>query len=207
MKNLTEKQKLMLDFIEEFMDREGMAPTVYEIADHFKIKTSTVFAHLRALQRKNELTRSSKARSISLTRLRNVVKLAVTTWTVPILGRINAGMPAESLAFQDGQLQIPADPRYGAPEKLFALRIQGQSMRDAGVLEGDIVLVAHDARVKSGDLVVALIQGGEATVKSYYPLSRGRLELRPANPDYATQLYQADEVLIQGKVVALLRNY
>ena len=66
MKSLTEKQKNILEFIEEFLDREGMAPTVYEIADNFQIKTSTVFAHLRALQKKKQLSRSSKARSISL---------------------------------------------------------------------------------------------------------------------------------------------
>ena len=66
MKNLTEKQKSIIDFIDDFIDRENMAPTVYEIADHFGIKTSTVFAHLKALQRKNQISRSSKARSISL---------------------------------------------------------------------------------------------------------------------------------------------
>ena len=65
MKNLTEKQKSIIDFIDDFIDRENMAPTVYEIADHFGIKTSTVFAHLKALQRKNQISRSSKARSIS----------------------------------------------------------------------------------------------------------------------------------------------
>jgi len=66
-KDLTEKQKNIIDFIDDFIDREGMAPTVYEIADHFGIKTSTVFAHLKALQRKNQISRSSKARSISST--------------------------------------------------------------------------------------------------------------------------------------------
>ena len=81
-------------------------------------------------------------------------------------------------------------------------------MRDLGIYDGDVVIVAQsNSKPRSGDIVVALLQGGEVTVKSYFSKPGNRIELRPANPDYATQLYQADEVLIQGKVVALLRNY
>ena len=96
MKGLTEKQKNILEFIEDFSEKEGMAPTVYEIADHFDIKTSTVFAHIRALQRKNELTRSSKARSIALTRPKRQPKHMSYLLPIPLLGRINAGLPLDS---------------------------------------------------------------------------------------------------------------
>ena len=102
MKTLTEKQKNILEFIEEFLDREGMAPTVYEIADNFNIKTSTVFAHLRALQRKKQLSRSSKARSISLmSRMRGARGVPHGALMIPLLGRVNAGAPAESLEYKD----------------------------------------------------------------------------------------------------------
>ncbi len=207
MKNLTQKQKDILDFIEEFLLTENMAPTVYEIAEHFQLKTSTVFAHLRALQRKNELTRSAKARSISLTRMRETARSVVRTWLIPLLGRVNAGLPSESLEFREAEIPVIPNPGYGDPKHLFALRIQGESMRDIGILDGDIVLVSQQLVPRSGDVVVALLQSGEATVKSFHPLLHGELELRPANPAFSTQRYQAGEVIIQGKVVALQREF
>ena len=91
MKGLTDKQKGMIEFIEEFMNTTGMAPTIYEIAEHFRIKTSTVFAHIRALQKKGFLSRSSKARSISLVRPRRKQRIPVGVQAIPVLGR-----PAES---------------------------------------------------------------------------------------------------------------
>ena len=97
MKTLTEKQKNILEFIEEFLDKEGMAPTVYEIADQFDIKTSTVFAHLRALQRKKQLSRTSKARSISISgRKKTGIRLPRGLFAIPLLGRVNAGAPAKA---------------------------------------------------------------------------------------------------------------
>ncbi len=210
MKTLTEKQKNILEFIEEFLEREGMAPTVYEIADHFGIKTSTVFAHLRALQRKKQLSRSSKARSISLiNRPQGRTRVPHGALLIPLLGRVNAGIPSESLEYKEGEICIsntlaPDCP----PENLFALRVQGESMRDLGIFDGDIVVVAQSAtKPRCGDIVVALLQGGEATVKSYFPRPQGRIELRPANSEYSVQVYPASEIAIQGRVVELHRRY
>lgn len=211
MKTLTEKQRNILDFIEDFLEREGMAPTVYEIADNFDIKTSTVFAHLRALQRKKQLSRSSKARSISLiNRPRSPRGIPHGALMIPLLGRVNAGMPAESLEFKEGEICVCASLLGGeyAPEQLFALRVQGESMRDLGIYDGDLVVVAHGAsKLRPGDLVVALLQAGEVTVKSFFPKPGGMIELRPANADFKTQIYPESEVAIQGKVLALQRRY
>ena len=210
MKTLTEKQKNILEFIEEFLDREGMAPTVYEIADHFGIKTSTVFAHLRALQRKKQLSRSSKARSISLSsRTHSRHKVPSGALLIPLLGRVNAGAPSESIAFKEGEVCISSQLVPDVPpENLFALRVQGESMRDLGIFDGDVVIVAQtSSKPRSGDIVVALLQGGEVTVKSYFPKTQGRIELRPANPEYNVQIYSAEEVSIQGRVVELRRKY
>ena len=81
-------------------------------------------------------------------------------------------------------------------------------MRDLGIFDGDIVIVAQtSSKPRSGDIVVALLQGGEVTVKSYFPKTQGRIELRPANPEYNVQIYSADEVTIQGRVVELRRKY
>lgn len=198
------------DVPEEFLDREGMAPTVYEIAAHFDIKTSTVFAHLRALQRKKQLSRSSKARSISLiNRPNSRNKVPQGALLIPLLGRVNAGAPAESLEYKEGEVCISSTLAPDCPpENLFALRVQGESMRDLGIYEGDIVIVAQTAvKPRSGDIVVALLQGGEVTVKSFFPKTQGRIELRPANPEYNVQIYPASEVSIQGRVIELRRKY
>lgn len=206
MKGLTEKQRYMLDFIENFQEKEGMSPTVYEIAEQFKIKTSTVFAHIRALQRKNFLVRSSKARSISLTKPKRKPRHMSFVLPVPLLGRINAGLPAESIENAEGEVFCDASLAGDDPKKLFALKIQGESMRDAGMLEGDTVIVKQDAPLKSGSIVVALVNN-ETTVKSYYPKENSQIELRPANPDFKPQIYPAEQVKIQGVVLALQRKF
>ena len=209
MKDLTQKQKNILDYIDDFLDREGMAPTVYEIADHFGIKTSTVFAHLKALQRKEQLSRSSKARSIALKRRSQPHQAAHMSFTlsIPLLGRINAGEPADSPALAEGEFVLAgALAELGGNHPLFALKVSGESMRDLGILDGDTVIVQSDSPVKSGDVVVALVNN-ETTVKSYFPQPDGSIELHPANRDFKVQRYPAEAVTLQGKVIALHRDY
>ena len=129
MKGLTEKQRYMLDFIESFQEKEGMSPTVYEIAEQFKIKTSTVFAHIRALQRKNFLVRSSKARSIALTKPKRKPRHMSFVLPVPLLGRINAGLPAESIENVEGDDEEINEDDYSIdhviPEKLKTVKAKG----------------------------------------------------------------------------------
>ena len=208
MKDLTEKQRQVLNFIENFQEREGMAPTVYEISDHFGIKTSTAFAHLKALERKKELSRSSKARSISLANKKNnTLYLFSGALMIPLLGRVNAGMPSDNPEYREGDICIDSSMLGKSDaEKLFALRIQGESMRDLGMYEGDIIIVEQNAAVRPGDVVVALVNN-EVTVKTYRPAPGNIIELHPANPDFQIQRYQASEVAIQGKVVLLQRQF
>lgn len=184
-----------------------MAPTVYEIADFFKIKTSTVFAHLRALQRKSHITRTSKARSISVKGSRSKPKHMSFLLPIPLLGRINAGSPAENLEFKEGEVFInPSITVSKSATNVFALKVHGQSMRDLGIYEDDIIIVEKVDNINAGDIVVALVQE-ETTVKSYFPLRGGRVELRPANNEFNTQVYPDAHVHIQGKVVGLQREY
>ena len=209
MKGLTEKQKNILDFIEEFISREGMAPTVYEIAEHFKIKTSTVFAHLRALQRKKQLTRSSKARSISLagssrggenTKFRGA-------YNVPILTRIK-GSVVDSGEFRDGELCVHrALIGRTLQGSLFAVRIRGESMRDLGIYDGDIVIaVETDLSPRFGDIVI--VESGDGLIaRSYFPKPGGRVELRAANSTFPNDICAAAECRPLGVVVALERRY
>ena len=207
MKGLTSKQEEILQFIEEFINSKGMAPTVYEIADHFDIKSATSFAHIRALQRKGYLTRSSKARSLALTRSTTMPKHLSLTLSVPVLGRISAGMPL--LAEEHVENTIQFDPKLLPPsagsEEIFALEVNGESMREAGILDGDYIIAKTAASARIGDIVVAMVNG-ETTVKQLF-IHQNQVELRPANSEFKTQFYGIDEVHIQGIVIALQRTF
>lgn len=207
MKELTDKQRSVLDFIENFQEREGMAPTVAEISEHFGIKSSTAFAHLKALERKKELSRSSKARSINLTNTTgNSLRLFSGALIIPLLGRVNAGMPSDNQEYKEDDICISKSMLHTQnPDNLFALRINGESMRDLGMFDGDIIVVEKNAPIRTGDIVVALVNN-EVTVKSYYPQSNGIIELHPANKDFQIQKYPARDVAIQGKVIFLQRQ-
>ena len=207
MKGLTQKQQEILDFIADFNRREAMAPTVYEIAENFGIKSATAFAHLRALQRKGYVTRSSKARSLTLLRAEKSTTGSSLTLTVPVLGRISAGVPL--LAEEQVEATIQFDPkllpRGAGGHKIFGLRVFGDSMRDLGILDGDTVVAKQQSSASIGDIVVSLVDN-EATVKSLY-IKDDTVELRPANPDYESIYVPLDRISIQGVVIALHRTY
>ena len=205
---LTQKQQYILNFIDEFSRRERMSPTIDEIAKQFQVTTTTVFAHLRALQRKGFVDRSSKARSLSLTRSSSPRHLSANL-SIPILGRISAGLPL--LAEQNIDETIHMDPSmlpWGiSGQRLFGLRIDGESMRDKGMLDGDIIIAKEQSSAQIGNIVIALVTThNEATVKSFY-LSNHKIELRPANADFESQFYDFDDVILQGVVIALYRKY
>jgi repressor LexA len=206
MKGLTEKQQEILDFIEMFGNREGMAPTVYEIADYFNIKSATAFAHVRALQRKGYVDRSSKARSLTLLRSKSPRHLSLTI-SIPVLGRISAGAPLLAEENKEGTIHFDPTllPKGTGGHQLFALKVFGDSMRDLGILDGDTVVSQQTESASIGDVVVAVVDN-ETTVKSFY-IKDGQVELRPANPDFKSQLYDLDKVSIQGKVIALQRTF
>jgi len=208
MKGLTDKQRKMLDFIESFQERESMSPTVYEIADYFKIKTSTVFAHIRALQRKGYLSRSSKARSISIMKPSKRAKTKLSSpqgLPVPLLTKLNSGIFTENME-KDGE--VFCDPMVTSGEdskNLYALKVHGENMRDMGIFDGDVVIFKHTSQPQTGSVIVALVNN-ETTVKKY--VSKGEyVELRSANPDLQPQVYSANDVLIRGSVIALQRRY
>ncbi len=207
MKGLTEKQRKLLVFIEEFTEREGIAPSVYDMADFCGVKTSTIFAHLRLLQNKGFITRSSKARSVALSKK---VKLNRDNFghivRIPLLGRISAGFPVDSPEHHEQTISYDTSFLNGTIDNLFALKIAGESMRDMGIFDGDVVVVRQTHTIRQGDIVVALVDN-ETTVKTYYAAPDARVELRPANPEYKSQFFPVDRVSIQGKVVSLQRQY
>lgn len=205
MKGLTQKQRDMLDFIEKFSSREGMSPTVYEIADYFKIKTSTVFAHIKALSKKGFLSRSSKARSITLAARKKSAFNQPSVIAIPLLGRISAGLvDLVQLKEKDIYLDSAVFNCKGS-EKIFALKVHGDSMKELGVLNGDIAIVLQNSNVKNGDIVAALIDG-ETTIKSFHRID-DMIELRPANPEYQSKLYPVQNLIVHGKVIGIMRQY
>lgn len=206
MRGLTQKQQDILDFIDAFQRREGMAPTVYEIAEEFGIKSATAFAHVRALQRKGYVTRSSKARSLTLLRSDRPRHMSLTL-SIPILGRISAGAPLMAEEHVDSTIQFDPRmlPRGAGGQELFGLRVFGESMRDLGILDGDVVIAKQVDSARIGDIVVALVEN-ETTVKSLF-FNGDEVELRPANPDFKSQFYPLEKVYVQGVVIALHRTY
>ena len=125
---------------------------------------------------------------------------------IPLIGRVNAGMPSDNTEMKEDDIYIDKNLLHSSnAENLFALRIQGESMRDLGMFDGDIIVVEKNANVRPGDIVVALVNN-EVTVKSFFPQKNNIIELHPANPDFKIQSYPAHEVNIQGKVIFLQRQ-
>lgn len=180
---------------------EGRPPTLREARRALGFKAvETVRSHLMALVEEGLLEKDgSKARGY---RLPDDPAAGGAPDFVPLLGRVPAG-PTD-LAVEDVEGYLPTRPRGGVDvDEMFALRIRGDSMRDAGILEGDVVLVRRQPTAENGDIVVALI-GDEATVKTFWR-GEGRVELRPENPDYEPLRPDPEELVILGKVVEVRR--
>jgi repressor LexA len=192
---LTESQQKVYDYLKS-RAQNGLPPTVREICAATGLKsTSSVHAHLKTLERKGYISRDAGLnRAIHLTGEQNVIQ-------VPIVGRVAAGQPI--LAVEEVEGYLPYSLPHGSSDEYFALNVRGESMKDAGILNGDIVIVRKTPTAHDGEIVVALIED-EATVKRFYR-EKDRIRLQPENPDYSP-IYTRD-VLILGKVVAVFRYY
>ena len=192
---LTKSQQKVYDYLKS-RTRDGLPPTVREICLATGLRsTSSVHAHLKTLEREGYITRDKGLnRAIHIVGERSAVQ-------VPIVGRVAAGQPI--LADQHVEGYVPFSPPYGAGEDLFALNVRGESMKMAGILNGDIVIARQTSTASDGEIVVAMIEN-EATVKTFYR-EPGCIRLQPENPDY--QPIYAQDVTILGKVVAVVRYY
>ena len=173
MKQLSKSQQKILDYIRECA-QEGLSPSVREICKATGLKsTSTVHAHLNTLQERGLISREAKLN-------RTIRVSGEKTVPVPVLGRVTAGMPVLAVEEIEGYVPISESVRRG--RELFALRIDGDSMINAGILDGDIVVVCKTPVAENGEIVVALIED-EATVKRFYR-EEGHIRLQPENPAY-----------------------
>ncbi len=200
-RDLTRRQAAILRFIIESIRDFGYPPTIAEIGEKFGIaSTNAVNDHLLALQRKGFITRSSKARGIHVTEQAAIGLYQDRPGQLPLVGRIAAGQPV--LAQEDIESHVPIPPALGNITG-YCLRVHGDSMIEAAILDGDVIVVDQNKKPSPGDIVVALV-GDDATVKRYYPHGE-RVELRPANAAMRPMIFPADSVRIQGVVVALQR--
>ncbi|MCG3125563.1 MAG: LexA repressor [Phycisphaerae bacterium] len=197
---LTAHQLAILDWIKQFIRTHAMPPTVREIGAAFDIKSSSVFALLKALERKGALQRGELgARSLIIHDARRRGRDGVVE--VSIIGRIAAGRPIEAIEGDRGTVSVRRDLLRGQPG--YALQVVGDSMIDAGILNGDYVVVRKQETADDGDIVVALI-GDEATLKRIFR-ERDGVWLEPANRALRPIWVRNDDFRVQGKVVGVHR--
>lgn len=199
MDSLPRRQQLIFDFLREHQQRFGAPPTFRETATHFGLTISTVQEAVAALERKGLLTRApGKARG-----LRVAGALAGASRTIPILGLTTAGQPALALQHIEGHLVI--DASLFPEAEVFALRVSGESMIDAGIHHGDYAIIRRQNEVAGGEIALVLVDRDEATIKKFYR-AKQQVELRPANPAMESLFLPAERVRIQGKVIGIYRK-
>lgn len=209
MKELTRRQKEVLDFISETTEKNGFPPTIREIGKKFRIaSTNGVRAILSALSVKGYIRRKPLlSRGIEVLRSvsSSIGRVKPALVSVPLLGRISAGLPV--LAVENVEGSIGIDKTLFPGDGIFFLKVVGDSMRDAGILNGDYVLAQQQNTADKGEIVVAMI-GDEATVKRYFP-EKNKVRLEPANPEYGPIVVEkrTPDFFIAGKVIGLLRKY
>jgi repressor LexA len=207
MTELTERQRQVLDFIDAEVRRRGYPPSVREIGEAVGLSSSsTVHAHLAALQDKGYLTRDpTKPRALELHfeggSGAQVERRPVRH--IPLVGDVAAGTGV--LAVETCEESVPMPEDFTGAGQLFMLRVKGDSMVDAGILDGDYVVVRQQPDAEPGEVVVAGIPGEEATVKTLQR-RRGKIVLRPANAQMDEMVFEPSDVTIYGKVVSLLRR-
>ena len=206
-KILTKRQQEILDFIEEFIQRRGYPPTLREIGNEFGISsTNGVRVNLAALEKKQYIIRRPwLSRGIELVHDPKVKQIDGEIGYVPIVGKVAAGEPIFAAENIEGMLAI--DDTFLSTKKVFALKVQGDSMIGAGIMDGDYVLARRQHNAEPGEIVVFIV-GDEITVKRFDTKS-DKVLLIPENEAYETRIIKknAPDLQIAGKVVGLLRKY
>jgi len=200
---LTKRQKEILDYIHRFIDEHGYAPSFEEIAQFFGYSSlATVHEHLTNLERKGYIRKSyNESRSIEMVPEDGTV----SAFELPLLGAVAAGLPIEAVQDQES-LAVPADMVRPGKDN-FVLRVEGNSMIDEQIRDGDYIVVSSQPTASDGEVVVALVGGDSATVKRLYREPENRIRLQPANPAMDPIVVDASEVTVQGVVVGLIRRF
>ena len=202
MQPLTKRQRQILDFLNEFIDKHGYAPSLEEIGQRFGLSSlATVHKHLTNLEEKGFIRRAwNKSRSVELVPTR----LGSRAIEIPLSGNVAAGTPIEALVTNE-TVSVPEE-LVRRPETTYALRVRGKSMIDEQIRDGDIVIVEGRRTADNGEMVIALVRGLDVTLKKFYR-DNGRIRLQPANAMIQPIVMNADQIQIQGIVVGVLRKY
>ncbi len=198
---LTKRQREILDYLQDFIQQHGYAPSLEEIGRRFGLSSlATVHKHLTNLQEKGFIKRAwNRSRSVEMiptnTNGRSV--------ELPLLGYVAAGLPIEAIATSE-TIAVPED--LVGRRDTYVLRVKGNSMIDEQICDGDLVIVEDRKTAQNGEMVVALLSGSDVTLKKLYR-ENGRVRLQPANPAMQPIFADADQVQVQGVVVGVMRKY
>ena len=203
---LTRRQQEIWDSILEWYRQKGYPPTLDEIAQTVGIKTrSTVHQHIQTLIKENYLlaAKGKRAYEIPADDVEMNQQMNLSLPTLPLQGQIAAGKPIEAITERS---DISPNEMFTGPGR-YALKVRGESMIDIGVMDGDYVVIQRVESAHNGDIIVALVERDEATLKRIFYLPDGTIELRPENREMTSMIYPADSVEIQGRMVGLFRTY
>jgi len=199
---VTRRQKEMMDFLDEYIDRNGYAPTIEETAEHFGLRSlATVHKHLTNLQKKGLIKRDwNRSRALELV----PTTVEVHAVELPLLGRVAAGSPIEAITSTE-TIFVPQD--MVGRQETYVLQVKGDSMIEEQIRDGDYVIVENRQSARDGEMVIALLDGENATLKKLYREGGGRVRLQPANAALSPIYVDQARLRIQGVVIGVLRKY
>jgi repressor LexA len=198
---LTKRQREILDYLNDFIQQHGYAPSLEEIGKRFSLSSlATVHKHLTNLQGKGFIKRAwNRSRSVELLPTRTAARAV----ELPLLGYVAAGAPIEAIV---GSETIEVPESLVGKRDTYVLRVRGNSMIDEQIRDGDMVIVEDRRTANNGETVVALLGGTDVTLKKFYR-ENGHVRLQPANPTIQPIVVPADQVQIQGVVIGVMRRY
>jgi repressor LexA len=200
--HLTRRQKEILDYLGRHIERKGYAPTIEEIGDHFGLSSlATVHKHLTNLQEKGLIKRAwNRSRALELV----PTQVAVHAVELPLLGRVAAGTPIEAVQSTE-TIFVPED--MVGRKSTYVLQVKGDSMIEEQIRDGDYVIVEDRKTARDGEMVIALLEGENVTLKKLFREGGGKVRLQPANSRMKPIFVDQDDVRVQGVVIGVLRKY
>jgi len=225
---LTRKQLELLEFIDKRVKRDGVPPSFDEMKDALDLRSkSGIHRLITALEERGFIRRlAHRARAIEIVKMpenankgfvpkviegdrpsrpAGAIALDGGAVDLPLMGRIAAGVPIEAISEKSDDVSVPAS-MLSSKGHHYALEVKGDSMIDAGINDGDVVVIRETSTAENGDIVVALVEGHEATLKRFRRKG-ATIALEAANPAYETRLFRDDQVKVQGRLVGLIRTY
>ncbi len=203
MKELTNRQQEVLDYLESYISDHKYPPTMREIAANFGISAKGAHDHIKALEKKNKIKCDiNRSRAIEVLKPESVRGFSEVNISIPILGNVAAGLPLFAEENFDGYLEVSADSLR--PGTHFALKVKGDSMQDAGILDGDLGIFVQRNVANNGDIVVAMLNEESVTLKRFFK-EKNRIKLKAENPVYPPIYTQ--NIRILGKLQRIIRYY